>query len=243
MENFFRRSDRIKRIMWSMILVCGVAGTLSASTTVDATTYTDHYGDSLRVVEDYIGHISVGYWARYDNVEFEEDYDSVRIEHGGENRGYLDFFLDSLTGVFFASCSTEATGDWHVFTSSNYAIHGSYTGTHSFFIEFSGGGFFYEGVGNYKSFIFFGPDGVSKRYDPAAWGPIAGASGNPPRIMVNLSTSENAQLSQHDKVLGVFDVRGRVVRLLAPSSRSTVIRLPDKPGTGAGQAFIVIPGE
>lgn len=233
----------MKRIMWSMILVCGVAGTLSASTTVDATTYTDHYGDSLRVVEDYIGHISVGYWARYDNVEFEEDYDSVRIEHGGENRGYLDFFLDSLTGVFFASCSTEATGDWHVFTSSNYAIHGSYTGTHSFFIEFSGGGFFYEGVGNYKSFIFFGPGGVSKRYEPAAWGPLEKGTSTSPRIITNLSASETMQQFHHEKILAVYDVRGRIVRLVAPSSRSTVTKVPHKSGTGAGQAFIVIPGE
>ena len=233
----------MKRIMLSMILVCGVAGTLSASTTVDATTYTDHYGDSLRVVEDYIGHISVGYWARYDNVEFEEDYDSVRIEHGGENRGYLDFFLDSLTGVFFASCSTEATGDWHVFTSSNYAIHGSYTGTHSFFIEFSGGGFFYEGVGNYKSFIFFGPDGVSKRYDPAAWGPIEKGTSTSPRIMANLSAPSNAHSSLRNEALAVYDVRGRITRLIAADSRAAVKAFSDRTQGRPSQMLLVVPNE
>lgn len=238
----------MRRIMGSMLFVAAVGGISLAEFSLDPATYTDSYGDSLRVVEDYIAHISSGYWVRYDNVEFEENYNSISIEHGGENLGILDFFLDSLTGVHFASCSTEATGDWHVFTVDTYPMHGSFSGTHSIFIEFFGGDLFYAGVGNYRNFIFHEPDfeppspdtGVSKRYEPAAWGPIRKGTSISPRIITNLSASENMQQSRYEKTLAVYDVRGRTARLLTGSHDAG---LGNGKQGGARQTLIVVPME
>lgn len=221
----------------AIVLCALLTGIATAQTSVKPLHYTDSEGDSLRPTVDgnTLGDIHSGNWVRYDNVLFNSSYNAIAIEHGGENLGILDFSVDSLTGVWFASCTTAATGAWTSFTVDTFPMYAEIDGSRSIFISFSGGGFFYEGVGNYRDFTFFSGD-VPIRNSPTAWGRIGSGSSAGPRLSIDLSASAP---SNAGRVAEVYDVRGRITRLIAPGSKNATNSALNR----AGQAIILVPKE
>jgi hypothetical protein len=124
--------------MWSLLIVGFVAGILPAAVTIDPTTYSEHDGNSLRVLDGCLGMIHAGNWVGYDDVMFDREYDRVSIDYeGGRSAAGVQFFADSLTGVELTSvCDIKALTRVDTFELSTPV-----EGMHSVFVVFSGGAF------------------------------------------------------------------------------------------------------
>ncbi len=235
----------MRRTLMNTVLVVAAASMVKAEFSIDPTSYTDHFGDSLRVVDDCLSHIRSGYWVCYENVEFREDYDRIAIEHSQAfhgRLGILNFMLDSLWGIWFASCTTGATANCSVFTVDTFRIHGTYEGNHSVVVEFRRLGWD-PYMGDFRDFTLFPLGTPIVAHGPAATGIISRKSTPCPRLMTFLFPREAgaAQQAGHGNAFTVYDLRGRIEKVIAPFHQDPAGKASPPSRRGAGQVLVIAP--
>lgn len=231
------------------ILIVAATSTVMAEFSVDLTSYTDSFGDSLRVVDGYLSHIESGYWACYESVAFRRNYDRIAIEHSHGMQGeisILNFLLDSLHGIWFASCTTRGTGDWNEFTVDTFRVYGTYEGKHLVFVEFMGPGCGFP-AGHFRDFTLFSSSDTAGS-DTTVCKPITLRTNDeksPPdaRVIISHSASEagTARSLQRGNASAVYDLRGRIEELVA-LQRQDAAQASGTRREGAGQVLVVVPG-